>query len=110
MKLSVIMLNENKEKPLQKVGKGYFVISGGMQTPLSWTEYLKIWNKEGRKRMILISNYIKDRNLIGNTGEWQNNMYFRFSDNEEWGFTWRAWGDLMQAIVNKKEGYMKYYM
>ena len=38
------------------------------------------------------------------------NKSFVFSDKTALGFSWRAWGDLMSAIVGKNEGYMAYYM
>ena len=47
--------------------------------------------------------------LIGKkANEICNNIWFEVG-GYALSFTWRAWGDLMQAIVDKKEGYMSYY-
>ncbi len=83
---------------------------GGMDSNPTWDEYIKIWKSKYRPHLCLIRDVIIANNWVGETGEFQNGFCFEFSDGIALGFTWRAWGDLMQAIVNKREGYMKYYM
>lgn len=86
-------------------------ILGGDNTNPSWEKYLEKYNPEYRPHLWLIRKAIQELGWVGETGERIANYYcFHFSDGVKWGFTWRAWGDLMQAIVDKKEGYMKYYM
>jgi hypothetical protein len=46
--------------------------------------------------------------LCGN--ELQARGSFKFSNGVYLGLSWRAWGDFMQALVGKREGYMAYYM
>jgi hypothetical protein len=87
-----------------------YIMSGGDNRNLSWDEYLDDYRDEYKKYILLLKNSIEENNLIGYTGEDINGWVFKFSDNNIWGFTWRGWGDLMQAIVNKREGYMTYYM
>ena len=48
--------------------------------------------------------------MKGYTAKDINGWVFKFSDNKVWGFSWKGWGDFMQSIVDKREGYMKYYM
>jgi len=76
----------------------------------SWEQYLNDYKEEYRPHVLLLKQVIEENGLIGMNGSQQNNMSFKFSDGQHWGFTWRAWGDLMQAIVDKNEGYMAYYM
>jgi len=92
--------------------KGTFTLMGGDSSNPSWDEYVDGFKEEYRPHIKLIRKAIEDNGWIGLTGENQDNenIQFRFSDGSLWGFSWRAWGDLMQAIVNKKEGYMTYYM
>jgi hypothetical protein len=109
------MKQENKELNVVlimdgKIDKDMEIISGGMQTNPKWDDYLDFYKQEYRPYIIQIRKYIEDNSLIGTTGEEQNNWSFKFNDGRHLGFTWRAWGDLMQAIVNKNEGYMEYYM
>lgn len=87
-------------------------LMGGDTSNPSWEEYLNRYKDEYKPHFVLIKNAIEENGWVGMTGEeMQNeNIQFQFSDGKAIGFSWRAWGDLMQAIVNKKEGYMKYYM
>lgn len=90
---------------------GYIPIMGGDNSNPTWEEYMDQVADEYKPHFELIKKGIEQLGWIGKTGEDISNYYcFRFSDGNAWGFSWRAWGDLMQAIVNKKEGYMKYYM
>lgn len=88
----------------------YEGIMGGDSTSPMWSEYLRYWKVKYRPHIRLLRKFIIENGLIGTTGEDQNHWTFKFSDGVHLGFSWRAWGDLMQAIVNKKEGYMAYYM
>lgn len=97
-----------------ETGEGYIPIMGGNDSNPTWEEFLDQFDDDYKPHMELIKSAIQnvDNDLYGITGEQKQNMgvTFKFSDGQHWGFSWRAWGDLMQAIVNKKEGYMKYYM
>jgi len=95
-----------------KGGKDYTPIMGGDNSNPTWDEYMEYVKDEYKEHFELIKKAIIDNGWIGMTGEGQQNenISFKFSDGVHFGFSWRAWGDLMQAIVNKKEGYMTYYM
>ena len=86
-------------------------ILGGNNKNPSWEEYVNLWKDEYQPHLLLLKKAVEELGWVGETGESIANYYcFHFSDGVKWGYTWRAWGDLMQAIVDKKEGYMKYYM
>jgi hypothetical protein len=103
-KLTVEVVNDQKDK-------NQIVIMGGRADNPTWEEYIEDYNDEGKERFELIKEYIKDSSFYKMTADkFCNDNHFRFSDGEEIAFTWRAWGDLMQAIVGEREGYMKYYM
>ena len=84
---------------------------GGDSSNPNWEEYLNSFKDQYKPHILLIKKSIEENRLIGeNASHYANEICFKFSDGECWSFTWRAWGDLMQAIVNKKEGYMAYYI
>jgi hypothetical protein len=86
-------------------------LMGGDDTNPTWEEYLDVYNEEAKPYFDLIRKAIEELGWVGSTGEQKaNDTYFVFSDGESITFSWRAWGDLMQAIVGKREGYMMYYM
>lgn len=87
-------------------------IMGGDPSNPSWDEYVSEYKDEYQPHIRLIRKCIEDNGLLRETGQGMQRLgvSFRFSDGSHWGFSWRAWGDLMSAIINKKEGYMAYYM
>ena len=88
------------------------VISGGDNTNPSWEQYLsEIVSFEHRTHFLLIKEAIIVNDWVDVCADVAaNRLNFCFDDDINIGFTWRAWGDLMQSIVGKQEGYMKYYM
>ena len=87
------------------------VLLGGDSTNPTWEEYLKNFKEEFQPRIKGVKECIEGNGLVGAlAGNICNDHYFSFEDGQTLSFTWRAWGDLMQAIVNKQEGYMRYYM
>lgn len=86
------------------------VFLGGDTSNPTWEEYLSKFEEGFIPRAQLLRKCIEENGLVGRTAEETSDLWFKFSDGEIWGFSWRGWGDLMQAIVNKKEGYMAYYM
>lgn len=95
----------------QNEPEDYIPIMGGDSSNPSWKEYLSNYKNDFKPHIQLIKKGIKEMGWIGMTAEnIANDWCFVFSDGTAIGFSWRAWGDLMQAIVNQREGYMKYYM
>lgn len=88
----------------------YMPMMGGDSTNPSWEQYLNDFKDEYKPHVLLLRKCIEENGLVGETGQFADDLAFKFSDGQIWGFTWRAWGDLMQSIVDKNEGYMKYYM
>lgn len=84
---------------------------GGDSRNLSWNEYVAEFNKEYMPHARLLKKELKKSGHIGMTGSQMQDLgiSFKFSDGQHWTFSLRGWGDLMQAIVNKREGYMAYY-
>jgi len=91
--------------------ENYEALIGGMSNNPTWNEYLIIYKDKRKPHFELVKRAIKELGWIGITADYvANDTCFVFSDGTAIGFSWRAWGDLMQAIVGKREGYMKYYM
>ena len=104
--LSLTIVHDGK---VENEEDGQVFLGGDTSNP-TWEEYLDKFNEEFRPRALLLRKSIEENSLVGCTAEETTDLWFKFSDGEIWGFSWRGWGDLMQAIVNKKEGYMAYYM
>lgn len=85
-------------------------ISGGDDRNLTWEEYLSEVMDEYKGHFIALKEYIEKSEYYKATGgSFCNDFYWEFSDGITASFSFRAWGDLMQAIVGKREGYMAYY-
>jgi hypothetical protein len=95
---------------VQADGEDYSPMLGGDDSNPSWEEYLNDYKEEFKPHILLLKKSIEENDLVGYTGQDADDLYFKFSDGNVMGFSWRGWGDLMQAIVNKNEGYMAYYM
>lgn len=103
---SGLSLRINKDKI-----DGYHYISGGDDRNPTWEEYKADYKEYFHPHLELLKDAIIKIGWLGEKADKICNYYhFDFSTGERIGFTWRAWGDLMQAIVDKKEGYMTYYM
>ena len=87
----------------------YQIISGG-QDSMTWGQWQNQFTDEYKLYWETLKQKLIEENLVGKTGEWQNNLLFKFSNGKTFGFTWRGWGDFMAAIVGKGENYMQYYM
>lgn len=86
-------------------------IMGGNPDNPTWEEYLQDFNEKYHPHFELLKKAIYELEWVGETADSIANDYsFVFSDGIKLSFSWRAWGDLMQAIVGKREGYMTYYM
>jgi hypothetical protein len=95
---------------VQADGEDYSPMFGGDDSNPSWEEYLDDYKEEFKPHILLLKKSIEENGLVGYTGQDADDLYFKFSDGNVMGFSWRGWGDLMQAIVNKNEGYIAYYM
>jgi hypothetical protein len=87
------------------------VLFGGDDSNPTWEEYVEQFVDEFKPRMNAIRDLVKEEHLVGErANNFCNGNYFEFPDGMKIGFSWRAWGDFMQALVGKREGYMTYYM
>ena len=86
------------------------VIGGDPSNP-TWREYIGEINDEWRPVFVAIAQCVrKGPAWKGTADRWCNDYYFKTNTGYTVSFSWRAWGDFMQALVNKREGYMTYYM
>lgn len=91
--------------------KGYTPYMGGDTSNPTWSEYLDGYYDSFKPHLILIRESIEKMGLVGEkASKCADDLYYVFSDGQKVAFSWRGWGDLMQAIVNKKEGYLEYYV
>ena len=94
---------EDKEK--------HIVLMGGDPDNPTWKEYVDGFIEPFQPHIVAIKECIEKEGLIGECADRIcNNHYFSFEDGSKVAFSWRVWGDLMQSIVNEREGYMTYYM
>lgn len=89
----------------------WHIVLGGDTSNPTWDEYLGQYYVRAQSELRAIRECIEREGLVGrHAGDVCNDNHFKLSNGHRWGFSWRAWGDLMQAIVGKREGYMTYYM
>lgn len=104
-------MSEITAKIIATTGDVDHTIFGGDPSNPTWEEYLAQWKDEAKPHIIAIRKAIEESEWMkASADQFCNNHRFECSDGVTYGFTWRAWGDLMQAIVGKREGYMAYYM
>ena len=85
-------------------------ISGVNTFHPSWDEYLDLMPGYMVVHLHLLKKGIIALGWYGKTAsEITDTWNFYFSDGRILNFTNRAWGDLMSAIVNKREGFEAYY-
>lgn len=85
-------------------------LSGGNSANPTWAEYLELFEDEFHPVLVAIRKVVEEVGLVGTlASRFCNQNYFQISDGTKVCFTWRGWGDFMQAIVGKREGYMTYY-
>ena len=84
-------------------------VRGGSNLTPTWDEYLAKFQEDHRPHLELIRKGIEAKNWVGESGDpIANHWNFFFNDGEVMGFSLNAWGDLMQSIVGKREGFRKY--
>ncbi len=85
------------------------LMGGDLMNP-TWREYLDDFSSEWRAVMIAIARCVRKSWCWKITANKCCTIWFETDDGHTLKFSWRAWGDFMQALVNKREGYMTYYM
>lgn len=90
-------------------------IGDGDASSPNWEKYLQGWNEGFHLHLELLKKWVFQQNVIPCSDEICNNYYFKFSDGESVGFSWRAWGNFTQAVDHSKPsddeplGYMRYF-
>jgi hypothetical protein len=110
IKVKIVKRGSDYEIEVEVEDDHHYIITGGDSSNPTWDEYLEQFNDEVLPRILAIRKIIEDYKMVGElASSFCNNHHFEFEDGLTVGFTWRAWGDLMQAIVGKREGFMAYY-
>lgn len=86
-------------------------VSSRYQGKPSWDEYVAAHESEIQPYIRGVRDCIERDGLVGSAAKnMADDSAFVFEDGVRVTFSWRGWGDLMQAVVNKREGYLAYYM
>ncbi len=110
MRCAVVKEKLKAEIKYDKDSKPHEIVMGGDPENPTWKEYLDQYKEEFQPHIEAIKEAILEAKLENTVASnICNDIYFVVGDVGV-GFTWRAWGDLLQAIHNKREGYMMYYM
>ena len=78
------------------------LISGG--SDCIWSEFIGKFPKIIQPYIIEIRKEIERTGLIKLTGQEMNNTIFEFEDGVTFGFTWRAWGEMVQSVGYQRVG------
>ena len=87
------------------------IFMGGDPDNPTWEEYVASYKPEWQPRVEAVGEAMQEFGLVPSTGgAMANDTWFELSDGTSIALSWRAWGDFIQALVSKREGYMRYYM
>ena len=86
------------------------IVNGGDSNNPIWGEYLQSFPKTIQPYLMEIRKMVEKNHWENKTGEDMNMTLFEFIDGVTFGFTWRGWGDFIQAINYQRDGYLKHYM
>ena len=81
---------------------------GGDLSQPTWETYLSRLT-EDEQQVVTAIKEAHERDGLDVYGDDMNEGGFLLSDGRFFQCSWRAWGDLRQAFVNKQEGYLRYY-
>lgn len=96
--------------PEEEFPDGGISLFGGDPDNPSWEEYLDGFKNEYRPHIQAIREAVIKSDIFGVSAMAAcNATWFKLSDGTSISFSFRGWGDLMQAIKNNREGYMAYY-
>ncbi len=84
------------------------LVSGG--SDCIWSEFIQQFPEVIQPYIMEIRKEIVKTELIKLTGQDMNNTVFEFIDGVTFLFSWRAWGEMVQAIGYQRDGYMEHYM
>jgi hypothetical protein len=86
------------------------IISGGLGYNPTLNHYILRFTERLQPHLWVLAKYIR-KSVFYKACAYQccNDIYFEFSDGTKLAFSWRGWGDFMQAIVGEREGYMMHY-
>lgn len=88
----------------------HITIPGGDPNNPMWAEYVDSFPRAVQPYIYQIRKHTEENRLLEKSGKDMNNVIYEFIDGVTISFSWRAWGDFIQAIHNKREGYCKYDM
>lgn len=116
--LTVKMVEHREDSDLPEDDSHITLLGGDTSNP-SWEQYLEQYKDEFRPYLLSMKQWFTEKFYDSLTNDFVNvptgsdlcNYYhWEFSDGKKMFLSWRAWGDFAQAVVNKNEGYMTYYM
>ena len=100
------------DPPQSRKGADDTIMGGDPSNP-TWEDYVAEFKDDYVPYIEAARKATEDSTWMRSSGgSFCNEHYFEFDDEQKSTlcFSWRAWGDFMQAIVGKCEGYMAYYM
>ncbi len=86
------------------------IIIGAGEEKLTWGNYLDKFPKVIHPYIIELRKKIEIENMLNVKGPEINYILFEFIDGVTFGFTWRGWSSMVQAITYSKDGFLANYM
>lgn len=84
---------------------------GGIDKKMFWEEYLAGFKKPAQRELMQVKKFIEEKQLFGLGGFDYQAKYEKEIDVLTpliRGFSFRAWGDLMAALMNSKTGKLQF--
>jgi len=110
MKMKAVIKYGDPPKDKYQPNINYFIQLGGINPAPSFNEYLNRIEDKYQSHILAIKKAVEEADLLNTAAnEICNHIWFELSDGNAIAFSWRAWGDLIQSIRDKREGYMAFY-
>jgi len=83
---------------------------GGFDPAPDWDEYLAQCSNKYLPYILTAKEWVEAQDAWIGGSEFAACNYLYFSDGVGLMFSWRAWGDFLQAVAGRREGYTDYYL
>ncbi len=94
---------------LPGIDKAFYPL-GGFDPPPDWDEYVAEYHENLRPYLETARQWLLAKDEWPGASDFAACEFLLFSDGIGMVFSWRAFGDFLQAVAGRREGYLEYYL
>jgi len=83
---------------------------GGFEPSPNWAEYVLQYDEDLWPYLEAARQWALGLEAWPGASDFAGENYLAFSDGGSIVFSWRAFGDFLQAVAGRREGYLEYYL